>query len=413
MKNRIDASADGLRGLAALIVVLCHFGGAFAPAAFLSLYPTVFGVTPSVGWETLLSYFPLSLLINGHLAVLVFFVLSGYVLTKPAWESGDKETILRRLLGRYFRLNIPLAASIIIAYALVVMGLYFNSDVPNIVLGNEIFATFYSGGIAITDVIYQASFGAILLGDGGLIPPSWTISIEFIGSILILAFYLLKPRTKSVAPELLAIIAVYFLFPENNYFYICFFMGALLNRVNLPYYLSWLALLAGIYFGSYAYGSLLYMWLPGGETADMYMVSRNRYLAIGAVLIVVAVKSGCLRSFFGAVLMRKLGEISFSMYLLHFPILCSAASGVFVTLGGTALAYIVTFVTLVGGTIAASLVFNRLVDKPAVAISHRFSRKLMALLNNFSPFRKLITSKQFARPRLSEKIGGHLNEQRP
>ncbi len=58
---------DSLRGLAAVVVVFCHFRLAFTNA------PPAWFIWP---------------LFAGHQAVTVFFVLSGYVLSLPYWDKS-------------------------------------------------------------------------------------------------------------------------------------------------------------------------------------------------------------------------------------------------------------------------------------------------------------------------------------
>jgi peptidoglycan/LPS O-acetylase OafA/YrhL len=68
---------DGLRGVAALAVVVSHILG--TTPAFID------PASGSVAWW--LSYTPISLLWNGKEAVIVFFVLSGFVLSRPFLRS--------------------------------------------------------------------------------------------------------------------------------------------------------------------------------------------------------------------------------------------------------------------------------------------------------------------------------------
>ncbi|OYW75825.1 MAG: hypothetical protein B7Z37_11575 [Verrucomicrobia bacterium 12-59-8] len=74
---------DGLRGLAASAVVLAHFVSALYP------HGTTGGAAPlHGGWEQAFLYPPLGLLVAGHFAVCLFFLLSGYVLALPLLLKG-------------------------------------------------------------------------------------------------------------------------------------------------------------------------------------------------------------------------------------------------------------------------------------------------------------------------------------
>ena len=109
LPQRVNA-LDGVRGLAALVVVVFHVM-MLTPA----LASVARGDAAPAGWLAILNVPPLKLLWSGDEAVIVFFVLSGYVLTLP---------YLRRQLrvrayypSRFIRLFVPTWASIILALA--------------------------------------------------------------------------------------------------------------------------------------------------------------------------------------------------------------------------------------------------------------------------------------------------------
>src|SRR5262249_55480487 len=83
---------DGLRGWAALVVVFSHLWGQFA-RHLVPVYGTV----------------PLRALSCGHLAVVVFFVLSGTALSLQFVRTSQPVTILPALAARYVRLVVPIA----------------------------------------------------------------------------------------------------------------------------------------------------------------------------------------------------------------------------------------------------------------------------------------------------------------
>jgi peptidoglycan/LPS O-acetylase OafA/YrhL len=106
---------DGLRGVAALVVVACHV---------VSTLPGTGGVFSdrSVGLnaaEAGAVFSPLHLLWNGTPAVHVFFVLSGYVLVLPFTRPGAVRNRAQYYARRFFRLYLPARASLAVAVALI------------------------------------------------------------------------------------------------------------------------------------------------------------------------------------------------------------------------------------------------------------------------------------------------------
>ena len=87
---------EGLRGIAAMQVVLMHFVIGFMPRA-------------EYAWP------PLPILFDGHTAVYVFFLISGAVLTPWFARPG---AFLGKLGKRVVRLGLPVAAAAVIATVL-------------------------------------------------------------------------------------------------------------------------------------------------------------------------------------------------------------------------------------------------------------------------------------------------------
>ena len=98
MKTGRIAPLDSLRGLAALIVVFHHCLVTFPPFWEVYQHP----VKP--GLYRLFGNTPLHLLWDGPEFVLVFFTLSGFVLSLPFWGDhplGYKPFVIRRILRIY------------------------------------------------------------------------------------------------------------------------------------------------------------------------------------------------------------------------------------------------------------------------------------------------------------------------
>lgn len=102
------AELDSLRGYAALVVVLNHFAFVFGPRTVAPGYryiPRLYEV---------MELSPLHLLIAGHEAVLLFFLLSGFVLTLP-YLRQPAPTYNKFLVKRAFRLYAPYVIALLIA----------------------------------------------------------------------------------------------------------------------------------------------------------------------------------------------------------------------------------------------------------------------------------------------------------
>ncbi|WP_019915138.1 acyltransferase family protein [Paenibacillus sp. HW567] len=71
---------NGLRGVAALVVVFSHYTLSFFPALHTGNTSDVYN-----SFELFVSGSPLNVFYNGSFAVFIFFILSGFVLSYKYW----------------------------------------------------------------------------------------------------------------------------------------------------------------------------------------------------------------------------------------------------------------------------------------------------------------------------------------
>src|SRR6185369_12561088 len=103
---------DGLRGWAALFVILHHLELGFFPA----LKGTNDGVSPVLG--------PFSFIVDGPLAVAIFFLLSGIVLAEAVQAAVHRQGsanvgLTSLVIKRWLRLGLP-----IIVISLLILALF-------------------------------------------------------------------------------------------------------------------------------------------------------------------------------------------------------------------------------------------------------------------------------------------------
>src|ERR1700731_793726 len=123
------AYLESVRGLAALQVLLFHFLLAFAP----DLVPP-----PDAIVARGIHLSPLSFLYDGHSAVYIFFVLSGYVLSRSFERHLQRPLAL--ISARALRLGLPAVAAVLVSAAVIEILGRPNVD-ASAISGSEWFAS--------------------------------------------------------------------------------------------------------------------------------------------------------------------------------------------------------------------------------------------------------------------------------
>jgi len=367
---------DGLRGLAALEVVFNHFILAFYPALF-SGPGVATHLTP--GSEVFVSGSALSILYDGNFAVCIFFVLSGFVLSHKFFLNKDQEIITASAVKRYVRLALPVAFSVFCAFVLMKFSLFYN-DQAAIVSGSGWLGGSWNFKANFLDAMNQSFIGTFFSGVFNYNGTLWTIAVEFLGSFLVFGFLAVfgKAKRRFLAYAFLAV--VFF-----QTYYLAFLLGMLLsdlmahkNTIVRDFDQSKILrtglLILGLFLGSYPSGrnasGTMYAFMPNNFMADPQIV----YHVLGAfLLIMVLLDSRRMQKFFSGRYLLFLGEISFAMYLLHFLILGSFSSFVFLKLEPVmsyAGAFAISFVLSVALIVLVSYLMYEYVDKKAVKFSH-------------------------------------------
>jgi peptidoglycan/LPS O-acetylase OafA/YrhL len=341
---------DSLRGLAALAVVFTHV---------LSLGPEL---APEV-WR-LLDATPLRAVHTGRAPVVFFFVLSGYVLALSLLRPdapGPAVFALRRSL----RLLLPVAGAVLLSAAL--RALFYRE--PILDLGWDL-RHLWAEPVGPLVIARQA----LLLGAGGwftLDIPLWSLVHEWRLSLLFPLVLLFRRRVALLLAAALALHAAAVaagappgaaqLGPRlastlltSAYFVLPFAAGAALalggGRLALRRSLARWAAWAGV-----ALASAL-PWDPGT-------------IAGSVALIMLARGPGFLPRALAAPALLWLGRVSFSLYLVHMPVLAAAVHATHGWLSSWAALAIGVLVSLL---VAAG--FHAWVEAPA----HRLSRRVGA-----------------------------------
>ena len=380
---------DGLRGLAASVVVLCHFTWALFP------FGTMGGAAPlHGGWERVLLYPPMGLLVAGHFAVCLFFLLSGYVLSLPFLMNGAgwKELVVATV-KRPFRLIGIVFVTSVLSLLLWRMGLYHNHKVAKI-SGSSWFDFCWSsappGGSDFVSRFISSTFDLATACN----PPLWTIKRELLGSFIVYGI-LLTGRTRLLRWGILLGITWWF---AGNFFQ-CFVIGVMISELHgwwgstrplarLPLWLSAALIVVTVICGSYPKYAMTY----SADAASSYWFLSPRlpwlgggWSMVGAIALFILVLHSPIAQ---RLLTRRpvlfLGKVSYSLYGVHFLILGSLSSWMFLAalpvagyLGAASLA----LVSLVLCTLVFAKVLHETVDTFSIWGARVVGTQVRRLLN--------------------------------
>jgi peptidoglycan/LPS O-acetylase OafA/YrhL len=206
--------------------------------------------------------------------------------------------------------------------------------------------------------------------------PVWTLNIEFAGSLICLALSLIGRRSRTAFA--LAVIVLAFSAGASQLF--LFVIGYLLAgsypRPSRPaaQRLAIMALIGGILLCRLtAFGPVLALrtLLRHQQAPDGFHFTNQ----IGAILIFIAILNlPVAQTILSARLPQWLGRISFSLYLLHFPIMATLGCSLFVATAPQIGIIAATLLAMAVGlpiTLIVAALFERWVDRGAVRLSHR------------------------------------------
>jgi peptidoglycan/LPS O-acetylase OafA/YrhL len=316
-RERLHA-LDGLRGVAAFLVVLHHVLLIAQPVSQPPGEPAV----GTVWWW--LERTPLKLLTAGHEAVIVFFVLSGVVVVLPALRRVDFSWP-GLVVSRVVRLMLPAWAAIVLATLLLLVV----PRVPQQITGGSWLSGQVQSNWRWPRIVIQLSLmGQSVPYDNVL----WTLKWEFLFSLLLPGFLVVAVLLRrwwlptGLLATGLGVAGCLGRIDPLQYLPI-FFLGTLI-AVRLRAIEGWsesrrakrlLAVILPVSALVLICKFLLAPVVPEGTDGSHALVGLEALGAVGVV--VVAGAATPFRRFLEARVPQFLGRISFSLYLVHLPVL--------------------------------------------------------------------------------------------
>lgn len=350
-----------MRGIAAFIVLMSH-----------SVIFIVGGFSP--GYEAILPF------VNAGAAVNFFFVLSGFVLALSLTRSPMTPM---RLTSFYIRRGFRIYPALIGVVALAVLILNVIVD----------FQAMTAAGLTGHYTHEVSASKAILAAAGGLsaqpVPPIWSIFAELVGSALLPILLLLSRGVASKIAIFVALTLISFLIGLDTHYavavyFVHFYLGASLlwwgPKLFEAMRARWITWLFGLVAVIVLLGGRQVIGLGHHHPLPSFVDALSSVALIG----VVYYKRAQFADWAGGVL-NYLGEISYSLYLVHFPLAVLVSHGFFATTGMTMLAdlgiggillWLAAYVTI---SIVTASIFYYVLEKPGIIIGRWLLKGVAAI----------------------------------
>ncbi len=379
---------DSVRGIAAFIVVIhhCFLTRAVYSDYFFSNWKT--HATGPVSWIFL--YTPARLAWAGYEAVTLFYVLSGLVLALP-WVEGRPLEYKKYALRRMCRLYIPYVAGIAVA-AVLNIALFQHAYVSG--ASNWVNSMTWTNPVTPFVMFdHLAIIGHHATINGVTHTLIWEIRVSLLFPLIIVPIcrWGMRGALAVMACLVALIVCLQWLYGDISTlgnllasvphqpiahkaaielqwtaYYACFFvfgsvLAARIREVRL------LFSRAGSWLGFVLLGAGLLVFQghwSQWHAVQEFMVAVGSVLILGAALAPGGVEKMLLKRF-----PRYLGRLSFSLYLVHVPVILALT---ILTHGRLSLPLLILIVVPV--SIALADVFDRLVTAPSANLGHRLTQ---------------------------------------
>jgi peptidoglycan/LPS O-acetylase OafA/YrhL len=360
---RPTAYLDGLRGFAAFLVYIHHHELWAHTLHQSAIFESAWGNQGEFHFATfhgIRNFF-----VGGHMAVAVFFVISGYVLSmKPLSlvQAGEYlhlfDNLASALFRRWFRLFIPLiVTTLVYVTSWHVFGYWNAACEPKSTLGEELWNWYveFKG----FSFVFKESNSWVSYN-----PHLWSIPLEMRGSIIVYTACMALARATTKARLLCQLALIfYFLYIVDGYYGALFVSGMLqcdldlLARTDGAYFPRFLRRLEPYKTFIYYHLFFIAMYLAGvpafkndmedfRQNPGWYWLSYLKPQAVfnikwfylfwaGNMIVACIPRIGWLKRFFESRFCQFLGRISFALYLVHGPILNSIGDRVYLAVGWT------------------------------------------------------------------------------
>lgn len=313
----------------------------------------------------------INVLFNGELAVYVFWFLSAYVISIKLFTTSGNSYLLKATVKRYFRLAIPVLGSVIFAYVLVKSEAMYNNNVHQLSTEHWISKMYLFSPDAF--IAFKSALWNTFFDPGGSETYNavlWTMQPELYGSLLcFLIFAVVRTnRYRFVLYSISIFISIFLL----KYWATTFLIGFWLCDLDYSTSKHRLTFAINFVFQNQRVNGLLFIALV--VLAGLPNYYGFFYIPMSGLIVLFVLRTRPLQQFLQSRIMLWLGKISFSLYLLHLPLICSFSCYLYIELPYNLVPKLfIVSVTTIALVLVVATIFSKYVDGFAIRIASRIA----------------------------------------
>ncbi|MFC5370647.1 acyltransferase family protein [Arcanobacterium bovis] len=330
---------------------------------------------------------------NGNFFVCIFLVVSGLVLS---WSLFDPDKAAPKLssiaLKRYFRLVAPAVVVCALVYVLMIFDLLKNQEISGITGSSWLHNIYNWDAPSVKDFLTTSLISMWFVGTNFFSTAFWMLSVAFYGSFLAMfCAMMVWGRNSRIVWVWIALAVGLLCLKQYQTYLACFPLGTALayyfatskNRngkapSRSQTLLNVTIVLVGLLYGGYPTGvehpTNIYHYLPVLDFGSGKAVSAHVF---GAVALLYGIhKLAWIQRILEHKVFLFLGDLSYSLYLLHIPILCTVTiaifQGVYGQVGSYKLSVLIALVLSLMIIVFVSHLFYRFIEIPLTKATNRF-----------------------------------------
>ena len=311
---------DGLRGVAAVVVFLSH----------------ILKINSDISFWNIFAAGTIGIIFNGHAAVQLFFVLSGFVLSLPYLDQTKDLNLTNFYAKRILRIYPAYLFTLLLS--VILKNVVFNAAAlnnPSYFIQNSYFPigfwNWHWDFNHLKEILKMFFLIGPVFSSGLLDPPIWSLVIEMKMSLILPFLIKIVMRSSVISNIFLLVIFISITYKYSTAPIAIFLIGVLLAKykeelLRLLNKLRSLNVILLFITALCLFNSNLIFHSFRKLNMDLSLF-YNYMISIGSAVIIISIIAfKKIASVFKIGVIEFLGNISYSFYLIHFPIMFTVIS---------------------------------------------------------------------------------------